>query len=115
MSWVHRSMIVPLANVDLARSMTAGLAGPSGTNMFTTPLSASGALPASHFISAGLIQDTFAALLTDANATFAACQQAGLAVTLAQIQALLAASTIDAGEPFAVMARLGLQMIQGAI
>lgn len=115
MSWVHKTMIVPAANVSLARTITAGLAGDSGSNMFQTPLSASGTGTATHFISAGLIHDTFAALLTDANATYSACQQAGVVASLADIQNLLNVSTIDSGEPFDVMATLGLHLIQAAL
>jgi hypothetical protein len=115
MSWVQRTMIVTAAQAPLARALTAGLAGASGTNMFATPLSATGALPATHYISTGLIQDSFAALLEDADAVYAAAQQAGAPVTLAQINALLTASDLSEDEPFAAMARLGVKMIPEAL
>lgn len=111
MSWVHRTMIITAAYAPLARALTAGLAGESGSNMFATPLSADGALPASHYVSAGLIQDNFAALMVDADGIYAACQAAGNPVALETIQGLVAASDITDEEPFAAFERLGLQMI----
>jgi hypothetical protein len=80
--------------------------------MFATGLSADGNAPASHYVTAGMIEDTFAALLTDAGAVYAACQSAGLPHTLAQVQALLASADISDEEPFAAMSRLGLQLVQ---
>lgn len=61
--WTHRTIIVNADQVELARSLCAALAGPAGEGMFTTPLSATGLFPATHYISAGLIEDTFAAIL----------------------------------------------------
>lgn len=115
MSWVRYTIIVTAANQPLAQSLCAGLAGDSGAGMFTTALSASGQAAASHYISTGCIQQEFAALMQDANAMFAAAQQAGASVTLAQCQALVGDSTVQDAEiegPFATMARLGLVMIE---
>ena len=50
-------------NLDYARELAATVAGPSGSGMWTTPLSATGQEPATHWISAGLISEDFAALL----------------------------------------------------
>ncbi len=111
MSWVFRTLIVAASQAPLARSLTAGIAGPSGEGMFTTGLSASGNAPATHFVSSGKIQDNFAALLTSAPAIVAA---SGGQVTLAQAQALLNASDISAEKPFPAFARLGLQLVQVA-
>ncbi len=82
--------------------------------MFATPLSPTGQLPATHFISSGWIGSQFAALLTDADAMYAAAQAAIVQVTLAQCQALIAESDVTDPEtenPFAAMARLGLVMV----
>jgi hypothetical protein len=110
-NWTHRCMIVPAAYAPLAQALASGLAGEAGANMWTTPLSATGQMPASHHISTGLIQEEFAALMADADAVYAA---AGGTVPLADIQALLAASDIAEAEPHARMAELGLKMIQEA-
>ena len=100
--------------------------------MFLTELSASGVAPATHFISEGMIQDTLAYLLplttivsggiaapaiaTTApgrpNDIFAAAQSIGLVVTLDQITTMLAAVDVSLQNPFAAMARLGLQLIR---
>ena len=63
MSWINRTMIVPEGFVDLARALAEGISGPAGAGMWTTGLSADGTEPATHYISAGLIEDTFASLL----------------------------------------------------
>lgn len=118
MSWVNRTVIVTAADQALAQSLTAGIAGPSGAGMFTTALSPSGAAPATHYISRGLIFQSFASLMLDANAMFSAAQAAAVAVTLAQCQTLVSDSVVQDAEaegPFATMARLGLKMIQGAL
>jgi hypothetical protein len=112
MSWTHRTMIVPAAYAPLTRQLAEGLAGESGANMWTTPLSATGANPPTHYISTGLIQDNFAALMLDAEAIYEAAEGA---VPLATIQAMLAASDITESEPHARMAELGLQMVQEAM
>ena len=61
--WINRTMIVPAAHVDMARALAEGISGPAGAGMWTTGLSADGTEPATHYISAGLIEDSFADLL----------------------------------------------------
>jgi hypothetical protein len=114
MSVVKRTIIVLAADAQLARSLTAGIAGPSGSGMFVVPYSATGAAPATHYVSSGPIHPQFAALLADVNAMHAAAHEAGFNVTLAQCQALLARSTVqDAGaeSALATLARLGLKAV----
>lgn len=118
--WTHRTMIVTAANQVMAQTIAATLApGGSGSGMWTTSLSATGNLPATHYVSAGLIQQEFADLMDDANALFAACQAAGLPYTLLQIQGLLSTSTVkkSAGtpDPLADLASLGLKIINPAV
>lgn len=112
--WVHRTMVVPAAYVALARSLAAAIGtGESGKGMFTTPLSATGTGTPTHYISAGLIWPEFAAMLEDPQAIVTASQGA---VTLAQVQAMLAASTIRAdADPHAVLAEVGLKIISESI
>lgn len=109
MSWVQRTIIVPSAYVGLARALAAGI-GPnaSGAGMFVTALSASGQAPATHYVSSGQIQDSFAALLTDAPGIVAA---SGGQVTQQQAQALIAASDVSAETGFAALSRLGLRAV----
>ncbi len=127
MSWVHRCLIVPAEHVELARVLCATLAGPGGSGMFTTPLSPTGQEPATHYISAGAVEEPFAQLLpltefpADAEPVIYPGQPdlvtqmataRGMAVTPEEVQALLAASDVTEQEAFTALARLGLQITQ---
>lgn len=110
--WLHRTMTLPAALVPLAQALAEGLAGPAGASMWTTGLSADGTDPATHYVSAGMIEDAFVAALTDATALYAACQQAGAGVTQEQCQALVDGADVSDEAPFDALARLGLQIVQ---
>ena len=119
--WIHRNIIVPAAVVAQARQMCAGI--PGGDGMFTAPLSANGAEPATHYISSGLIWPEFAEMLPldvlatdDADAHRIPGDAAKAAAALPDapieaIQALLAEVTVTDGEPFAALKRMGLQLV----
>ena len=127
--WTHRTIIVPAALVDAARAACAGLAGPGGSNMFVTPLSATGLFPASHYISSGLIEDQFASLLplitvvcTDGThttniqpgnvaLTAQLAADAGLPFTEEEISMLLSAVDVSGQSAEDALVRLGLRMI----
>jgi hypothetical protein len=111
LTYVHRTLIVPAALASQAAALCAQLAGPAGGGMFTTGLSATGAAPATHYVSSGKIEDTFAAVLADPAVMAATCQKAGISVTLAACQALLSGSDVSADLPFAAITRLGLKMV----
>ena len=127
MSWQHRCMIVPAEHADLARVLCETLAGPGGAGMFTTALSATGDDPATHYISSGLIEDNFAALLPlDALVDDVWTRiYAGLPetivqlynatdnppVTLAKVNAVFATADVSEQDPHQAMARLGLQIV----
>ena len=131
MIYFHRCMIVPDAWAETVRDLCDKMApGGAGSNMFLVPLSESGGLPASHFISAGMQGDDFCPLLPlttfdpDGIATTTPGQpdtivhlatQAGIAVTLEQVNALLAAVEVT-DEPWpTALERRGLQTIQEEI
>ena len=57
--WVHRAMIVPDSIVVTVRALADSF-GPAAQNMWTTPLSPTGELPATHWISSGLVDKPFA-------------------------------------------------------
>lgn len=128
--WVHRTIIVPAAIVDAARAACAGLAGPGGSNMFTTPLSPTGEAPPTHFISSGLIEAPFADLLPLTSVSYAEdgtpsvetrpgnvalttqlASAAGLPITEAEVSALLAAVDVSDSAAEDALARLGLKII----
>jgi hypothetical protein len=121
--WTYRCLIVPDANVVFARALSEAVAGPAGAGMWTTPLSASGLLPATHWISAGLISAEFAALLplttypadaepvtTPGGAAMVAQLAAanGFEATIEQVQALLDVSDITEQEAMQAVGRLGV-------
>jgi len=130
MTWTHRCLIVPAAEVEFARRLPAAIAGPSGAGMWVAALSPTGTEPATHFISAGLIDAQFAALMpltqypTDSEpihapgrAAIAAnlATQAGFEVTAEQVQALFDSSDSSEQEPFVALARLGLMLVTEAV
>ena len=126
-----RTIIIPASVQPNARALCKGLAGVPGDGMFVTGLSATGKAPATHYISSGPISHDMAALLpcktvskdkdgkavvTTApgmpDAVPAMATKAGISTTKAKITALYAAIDVSDQEPFAAMARLGLQMVQ---
>lgn len=111
MSWVFRTMIVPAQYVDLANALASGLAGEAGDDMWGTWLSPDGGAPATHYIASGMIEDTFASLIADPAALYAACQQAGAQVTPDMCTALVEASHVSDLDPRDAIARMGLVMV----
>ena len=121
MSWINRTMIVPAEHVDLVRALAEGISGPAGAGMWTTGLSADGTEPATHFISAGLIEDTFADLLplTSYDEDGAATTAPGKADVIAEkaeapievIQTLLDAVTVTDEQAMTTMAGMGLVIV----
>ena len=110
MSWTHRTIIVPDAVVIHARLACEALAGAGGSGMYQTPISPTGELPATHWISSGLIEQDFADLLARPDALAAVATQAGL--DPAPLVAIVAASDITDEPTDVALARLGLQMCQ---
>jgi len=123
--WTHRTLIVPADQVEFARLLTATIAGPSGAGMWTTPLSPTGELPATHWISSGLIDQQFAALLpltehpadgdpvhTPGRPEVCAhlAREAGMTVTAGQVAALFAAASVTTEDAHTAMARMGLMI-----
>jgi hypothetical protein len=112
MTWQQATLIVAAQDADLARALAAGIAPDTDTDgMWRTPLSATGQEPATHFVSAGLIQDAFAAIVGDVQATYDA---AGGQVPLQVIEGLYARATISDGEGLQVIAQAGLQFVEPA-
>ena len=108
MPWTHRTIIVPDAVVIPARMACEALAGAGGSGMYTTPLSPTGELPATHYISSGLIEQEFADLLASPDALTAVATHAG--IDPAPLVAIVAASDITDEHADVALARLGLQL-----
>ena len=130
--YTHRTIIVPAAFQQLAQGLCEAVAeGDAGKGMFTTGLSATGELPATHYISSGYIDRQFADILpfTTVNqdgeglpdihtrpgnvaAVESMAAQAGIELPPGAIAALFAAIDVSAQGPFEAMARLGLSFSQ---
>lgn len=126
-----RTLIVPTANVELARAIAASF-GTGGVGMWTTPLSPTGAEPATHFISTGGIPAEFAFLVScqtwaqgedgawvmtgetpgDPVAVYGLAVEAGIPCTQDDVDDLFDAADVTEQEPFVAMARLGVQIVQ---
>lgn len=125
---MNRCIIIPASAQANAQALCKGLAGAAGDGMFVTGLSANGQAPATHFVSSGPISDDMAALLPCTSVAVvdgkdvvttspgmpdevpALAKKAGITTTLAAIKTLYASIDVSDQEPFAAMARLGLQI-----
>ena len=132
MSDTFRTFIVPAAHVELARALCALDTG--GAGMFTTPLSATGQEPATHYGSTGWVPPTLAAASPlavweqdadgawqrtayepgrpDAVAHAAAAADPPVPCTVADVEALFAASDVTMQDPWTACGRLGLSICQ---
>ena len=131
--YTHRTIIVPAAFQSLAQGLCEAAAdGDAGKGMFTTGLSVTGTIPATHYISAGYIEDTFADILPLTTITTATemdepptietrpgnvavveglAAQAGITLPAGTIAALFDAIDVSEQDAYAVIDRLGLQFI----
>lgn len=125
-----RTMIIAAANVELARAIAASF-GSGGVGMWTTPLSPTGAEPATHYISSGYVPAEFAYLVPcqtweqgedgvwvetgsepgDPFAVYNLAVEAGIPCTQDDIDDLFANADVTAQEPFVAMGRLGMQIV----
>ena len=109
-TWVYRTLILPAAIAPQARALADAM-GPSSSGMWVTGLSADGAAPATHFISAGLIGSDFAGMLATPEALAAGAETLGVPIPIETAQALLGLAVIDE-RPFQdVLDELGLQLV----
>ena len=107
--WVHKTIIVADAVVHQARQLCSSLAGQGGCGMYETALSPDGTLPASHWISSGLILQDFATMLASPEIVYAAAQQAGIELPAGSVEAIMQHVDVSDESAEAVLARLGLQ------
>ena len=124
MAYLFRTLILPADCAPTAATLAAGT-DPAGVNMWTTGLSPTGAAPATHYISTGMLGAQFAALLPLKDHktgevlspglpdTLAALVlQAGLTITAAEISELFAAADVTEQNPHQALNRLSLKLIQ---
>ena len=123
----YRCLIISDLQAAYARELSVVVAGPAGDGMYTTPLSPTGAEPVTHWISAGIISDEFAAMLPltayplDADPITTAgnpeavamlANSAGYITTTEQVQTLFDASNVTEQEAHEAIGRMGLQLAQ---
>jgi Na+-transporting methylmalonyl-CoA/oxaloacetate decarboxylase beta subunit len=83
--------------------------------MYETALSADGTLPATHWISSGLILQDFATMLENPAIVYGAAAQAGIDLPQDSIEALLSQCDISDESAEAALARLGFQIVEVAL
>jgi len=124
------TLIIVASDAPLARAIAASF-GSGGVGMWTTPLSADGTDPATHFISSGYIPEAFAYMVPsqvwaqDENgnwvmtgsdpgnpqAVYEAATAQGVICTLADVEGVFSRSDCSPQEPFVAMGRLGLTIV----
>ena len=129
MADIFRTLIVPDANVQLARDIAAALS-PNGAGMWMTPLSANGSDTVTHWVSSGWIPPAWQIMVPtqtwqyldgqwvktgetpgDATLVYEQATAAGVVATQADIDALFAVADVTEQNPWVAFGRLGLQMI----
>lgn len=132
-----RTMIVPAADADLARSIADTISPENYSGMFTTPCcDVDDPTVITHYISTGIVTDEFAHLVPLATWTqedgnwvqtdyypgdpvtvAEACAAADppLSVTSQQVEDIFHASDVTEQDPFVAMQRLGLTLYQEPI
>lgn len=123
--WVFRTMLVSDAVVGTVRALADSF-GPAASGMWTTPLSPTGELPATHWISTGQIGDDFAAIMPYSHmvddvwvtepysaAAFVALAEASgvTAPPVEAIEQIMGMVDVSDQPPFEAMERLGLKLI----
>lgn len=138
-TWAFRTMIVPSDYQQFSSTLASTLGGLAGEDMFVVDLSATGLDPATNYVSTGYIGAEFAALLPldtyttkidpvtgqpvvvhthkDGNPEMIVelAADAGLEVTLQEVEDALNAMDCTEQPPFDAFARLGLSLVQTAI
>lgn len=134
MTDIFRTLIIAAQDAPLARHIAAAF-GPGGEGMFTTPLSASGLDPATHYISSGYIPAEFVSLAPnttwerdengqwvqtahyagDAATVYAYATQAGISCTLEDVEGIFARADCSEQEPFVAMGRMGVRIVNQEI
>lgn len=125
-----RTLVIQAADAPTSRAI-AECFGPGGVGMWSTPLSASGSEPVTHYISSGYIPAEFVGLAPcgtweqgedgtwtrtdyypgDAATVYAYASQAGLSVTLEEVEGIFSRADVSVQEPFVAMGRMGLKII----
>jgi len=113
---VLTTMIVPAGVVDAARNI-ADCLSTRGEGMFVTGCSPTGAEPATHYISTGMISSSFTTLLANATSLYsyaqigAQAQGKTLTATLTDAQAVVAQAMVSGLPGRTALANVGLALV----
>lgn len=114
---IFLTCIVPAAHRDVMRAIVACFDGP---DYFVSPLSATGSMPATHYISSGLVNPLYLTRFTDPVMVYTRSleENPAFAYTQQQVTDAIAASILHdgtyLGQPegvFALLARLNLRQV----
>jgi hypothetical protein len=131
-SAIFRTLIVTADTAPLARSIADTLDPRGAAAMWETPLSPTGALPATHFVSSGWIPPAWQAMVPtqwyaqddtgawvlvsetpgDPLAVIAGCAAQGVEINPAALAALYASADVTEQDPWTALARRGLRLVQ---
>ena len=118
MNWQHRTLILPIALAEPARTACMALTGSASEGLFTTLLYPEGGTEVTHAISSGYIAGEFADLLPcgdqpgNTEALLAMLAGAEFPITGEQLAGMLAMIDISEESADEAMARLGLALGQ---
>lgn len=113
--WKHKTIIVTADVAPTARMLCEMLAGAGGSGMFPTALSADGAEPATHYVSSGPIEEQFADLLdSGAENIHAVVTQAGIEISLEEVQQIMACADISDEPADVAFERVGAMIISNS-
>lgn len=107
----YRALIVPSSLVEQAR-LFGDLLGESSSGMWVRGISPDGSPPPTYYISAGIISDDFAYLLSDPAALYQYALSKGISISLEEVTLLLSSSIISPDDAYQVMANLGLTLAE---
>lgn len=119
--YVHGTAIVTNAVAVNLREFSRRLDKDHCAGMFTTGLSASGNVPATHWISSGWIPQVYAQTIRDPQLLYTRAKKAWeddgdvFPFTQTQVTNALGNCDISADPPFTAMARMGLKLINPSL
>lgn len=91
------------------------IAGVGGSNMFTTKLSPTGNLPATHSVSSGVLSNSFVSLLSDTPPLLYILGDLGCTLSEPEVLAILQEAIISFDTPQTVLENSNLKIICSAV
>lgn len=114
MTYKYLTIVVPASEVQNVRNLCEKVAGSSGKDMFTCPLSYNGIIPPSHWCSSGAVDLVLFRLLSEPSYMHSTLQDFGIDFSLEDCETLLASLCvvdIETEKPSETFEKLGLLQI----